>query len=137
MVPLRTCASTKHAPLIGEVFNPRCFAARAMGQFGHFHPKRIDNPGGGVAYVYIYIYVYMYACISLASAQDAVAYVPGHLSPGPCSHEAIPRFLPARDPLGTIPGTRGSRLTSSSSPLFPATPDSSPGLSCGTGSVHP
>ena len=68
----------------------------------------------------------MYACISLASAQDAVAYVPGHLSPGPCSHEAIPRFLPARDPLGTIPGTRGSRLTSSSSPLFPATPDSSP-----------
>ena len=37
--PLRT---------IGEIFNPGCVAARAMGQFGQFHPNRVDNRGGGV-----------------------------------------------------------------------------------------
>ena len=48
--------STKHSPSIGEIFNPGSVAAPAKGQFGHFHPNRVDNPGGGgVAYMYIYI----------------------------------------------------------------------------------
>ena len=42
--PVRTFASTKHSPVIVEIFNPGCVAARAMGQFGRFHPKRVDNP---------------------------------------------------------------------------------------------
>ena len=39
--------STKHSPSIGEIFNPGSVAAPAKGQFGHFHPNRVDNPGGG------------------------------------------------------------------------------------------
>ena len=52
--------STKHSPSIGEIFNPVSVAAPAKGQFGHFHPNRVDTPGGGGSiYIYIHTYTYM------------------------------------------------------------------------------
>ena len=56
--------STKHSPSIAEIFSPGSVAARAMGQFGHFHPNRVDNPGGGSIYVYIYICMYTQTLIA-------------------------------------------------------------------------
>ena len=35
-------------------------AAREIGQVGHFHPKKVDDNSGGVAYIYTYVCIYIY-----------------------------------------------------------------------------